>query len=118
MKVECSGCAIGIVMSPVVCPDCRVENPIECWDCGEEATMPPYCWSCHKEENAWRDEKAEKAEARVAELEAVGRELLNAVDAAEFEAEEAEDGRLDRALDRMSRTLGPPSPATSKGTEP
>ena len=64
--------------------------------------------------------EAEKLRAENERLRAVGRELLNAVDAAEFDAEEEDEGRLDRALDAMSKALGPPgsSPSESEAKEP
>lgn len=49
-----------------------------------------------------------RLKCRVITLEATLRELRDAVDAAEFdELVEDEDGRMDRALERASKALGP-----------
>lgn len=63
--------------------------------------------------------RARKAEDRVAELEAALRELRNAVDAADFDAlVEAEDGRVDRALNAASLRLNGYAPDSVSVAEP
>lgn len=44
--------------------DLRTETPVlesECWDCGEKATMPPYCWTCLGREQKSFEEKGRQA---------------------------------------------------------